>query len=314
MLRETHWLFLYYIDKTTYEFTDATGQRMGQVLYGRPCLDSDAASTLGCSTFTVSRWRNALASLGYIHQKWTGRGWVVLVNKSKKWDWSDTANPSSSESLSKQNCSVRPSRTADSDLAELLTQKMQPQEQPTHNQADGGEVFPPTEQLHNNTNQPTSESGESECDDLVGRLVGWLVSLYREKTGERFNSNKEQRRGVGELASAYGAQDVIATFEEWLKRPRGTGGLEWPLAQFIGEYAGYSPARQAIREAGEREAKARRLAGVRCPACHGSELLQSGTWRKCVACDRTFDAADCAGGPALESDGFGRPRGVGGPS
>jgi hypothetical protein len=99
-------------------------------------------------------------------------------------------------------------------------------------------------------NQPTGESGEAGCDDSVGRLVGRLVSLYREKTGEPFDWTQEQSRGVKELASAYGEPDAIATFEEWLKRPRGTGGLDWPLAQFIAEYAGYSPAlQQAIGDA-----------------------------------------------------------------
>jgi transposase len=284
------YLMIYYVDKTTREVTANDGSKAGRVLGGAPLHDADVARALGVSVFTARRWRSRLARAGYIRQKRTGWGYTIELLKSKKW-WrhrlqqtpggvSSSAKSELPEvvSQSDQPCSVRVSSSAKSELPEMVNLK----------------DYTVGLYSDNPTNQPIRESVAGE-DHAV--LVGRLVSLYQEKTGERFNSNKEQRRGVGGLASAYGAQDVIATFEEWLKRPRGTGGLEWPLAQFIGEYAGYSPAQQAIREAGEREAKARRLAGVRCPACHGSKLLQSGTWRKCVACDRTFDAADLCGRP-----------------
>jgi hypothetical protein len=127
-LREAHWLFLYFIDKTTYEFTDSEGRRMGQVLYGRPCLDSHAASAFRCSVYTVARWRNLLARFGYITQRWTGRGWAIAVNKSKKWDWKvsgQTCPPSAIEDahgmFKNAHSPMGMSRTAKSDLAELLT-------------------------------------------------------------------------------------------------------------------------------------------------------------------------------------------------
>ena len=112
-LREAHWLLLYYVDKTTEEY-EGFGSRMGAVLGGRPCLDSDAAGALGRCAATISRWRNELARLGYITQRWTGRGWIVWVNKSKKWNWN--AVPLNLSSQSQQECRVRVNKSVESEL------------------------------------------------------------------------------------------------------------------------------------------------------------------------------------------------------
>ncbi len=164
-LREAHWLFLYYIDRTTGEFTNAGGRRLGQVLYGRPCLDSDAASAFGCCTRTIARWRNLLAKLGYTAQKWTGRGWMISVNKSKKWDWKGTQ----SKSPSAQNCPVRSYTTVHSDRTILSTQKSGISPQIAQNQALTDEVESPTEQYRTVQNNKPGATHISHAQQNGGK-------------------------------------------------------------------------------------------------------------------------------------------------
>ena len=86
-IKDAMWLLFAYIDWTTEESIDAEGNRFGLVLGGRPMDDAYVASTFGgCSRRTARRWRRMLAKLGYIHQKRTPIGYVITVNRSKKWN------------------------------------------------------------------------------------------------------------------------------------------------------------------------------------------------------------------------------------
>jgi hypothetical protein len=82
---EAIWLFLWYIDKTTKEKTNGSGDTLGAVLGGMPCRDSDAASALGVSTRQIGRWRTHLAEKNYIETTRTPVGYSIRVKKSKKW-------------------------------------------------------------------------------------------------------------------------------------------------------------------------------------------------------------------------------------
>ena len=84
-MRDSYWLFTWYIDKTTKESEAGDGGRVGVVLGGLPIRDSDAASAFGCSEKTARNWRTRLAREGYIEQKRTPVGYVIRVLKSKKW-------------------------------------------------------------------------------------------------------------------------------------------------------------------------------------------------------------------------------------
>ena len=83
-LKDSIWLLLYYIDKTTREVDDGDGNFVGLVLGGSPRRDSDVAADFGCDKRTICRWRNTLASEGYIEQRITPYGAVVKLKKSKK--------------------------------------------------------------------------------------------------------------------------------------------------------------------------------------------------------------------------------------
>jgi hypothetical protein len=82
---EAIWLFLWYIDKTTKEKADDSGDTGGAVLGGMPIRDSDAASALGREVKTIRRWRAHLTKAGYIDTKRTPVGYSIKVRKSKKW-------------------------------------------------------------------------------------------------------------------------------------------------------------------------------------------------------------------------------------
>src|SRR5437660_696837 len=79
---EAIWLFLWYIDKTTKEKTNGTGDVIGAVLGGMPCRDSDAASALQVSTRQIGRWRKHLTEKNYIETTRTPVGHSVRVKKS----------------------------------------------------------------------------------------------------------------------------------------------------------------------------------------------------------------------------------------
>lgn len=84
-LGEAALLLIFYVDRTTREFTAPDGQRLGAVYGGKPCRDADVAAIFGCSKWTVRNWRTRLAAFGYIRQRRTPIGYVITVVKSKKW-------------------------------------------------------------------------------------------------------------------------------------------------------------------------------------------------------------------------------------
>jgi len=95
-IKSALWLFLYYVDRTTKEITDAeSGLLVGQVLGLHPCLDSDAASALGVHFKTIREWRTLLAEGGYIRQTRCSNGYKIEVMKAKKWPGRTTTSPTS---------------------------------------------------------------------------------------------------------------------------------------------------------------------------------------------------------------------------
>jgi hypothetical protein len=77
---ESIWLFLWYIDKTTFE---ENGQ--GKVLGGKPISDSEPAKVFGVPESTIAGWRKNLNRWGYVRTTRTPFGHTVVVAKSKKW-------------------------------------------------------------------------------------------------------------------------------------------------------------------------------------------------------------------------------------
>jgi hypothetical protein len=86
-MKDAIWLYLYYIDRTTEDYTDPEGTTLGRVLFGRACLDEDAASAIDVTDRTIRTWRSQLSDGGYIRQKRTGRGYIIEVVNSQKWSW-----------------------------------------------------------------------------------------------------------------------------------------------------------------------------------------------------------------------------------
>lgn len=84
-IKDAIWLYLWYVDRTTREVTTDDGRRVGIVLGGMPIRDSDPARSLGCSDVTTRGWRRRLAREGYILQTRAPVGYVIRVQKSKKW-------------------------------------------------------------------------------------------------------------------------------------------------------------------------------------------------------------------------------------
>jgi hypothetical protein len=80
-IKDALWLFLYYIDKTT------TRGPEGRVLGGCPITDEEPASILRVPIKTARRWRRMLTVGDYIQALRTPYGYVITVNKSKKWAW-----------------------------------------------------------------------------------------------------------------------------------------------------------------------------------------------------------------------------------
>jgi hypothetical protein len=151
-LREANWLFLYYVHRTTDEITDSSGCRLGRVFYGRACPDSDAASALGCSTRTIAKWRNTLASFGYIAQKSTGRGQVITVNRSKKWPWKNETV----ETQTYTNVPVRPEELRRSDRKSCVGQESFSSSQVAQNQRVADDVKLP-KRIKNSVKETSSK-------------------------------------------------------------------------------------------------------------------------------------------------------------
>jgi hypothetical protein len=84
-LKDSRWLLDLYVDWTTKEVRTPDGSFDGIVLGGKPIRDEDAAVPFGCCARTTRRWRQRLASFGYIDQLRTPMGYVIRVKKSKKW-------------------------------------------------------------------------------------------------------------------------------------------------------------------------------------------------------------------------------------
>jgi hypothetical protein len=78
------WYFMWCIDKTTREKTDAAGNIYGVVLGGMPVHDSSVASTFGVHVNTARNWRINLTEARYIKATRTPNGWSIQVAKSKK--------------------------------------------------------------------------------------------------------------------------------------------------------------------------------------------------------------------------------------
>jgi len=84
-LKDSRWLLDLFVDWTTKELQVADGSYDGLVLGGKPIRDEDTASPFGCCSRTTRRWRQRLASYGYISQLRTPNGYVIRLKKSKKW-------------------------------------------------------------------------------------------------------------------------------------------------------------------------------------------------------------------------------------
>lgn len=130
-LKDARWLLDLYVDWTTKEIPSGDGSFNGIVLGGKPICDEDTAGSFGCSMRTTRRWRERLARYGYIAQKRTPIGYVIIVKKSKKWPERSSKNvrsdrtkmSSHSESelpiMSDQNYQVCPIRTTDHVLSNI---------------------------------------------------------------------------------------------------------------------------------------------------------------------------------------------------
>jgi hypothetical protein len=106
---ESIWLFLWCVDHITREVVDeAKGGRIGLVLGTMPHQDADIARSLGCSTKTLRRWRQRLVDRGYLGRLRTPNGYVLWVNKSKKWSEKSGKIVTPPAKVSGQECPVTP--------------------------------------------------------------------------------------------------------------------------------------------------------------------------------------------------------------
>jgi hypothetical protein len=81
-IRDSFWLFVWYVDKTTKEENGA-----GLILGGMPIPDSRPAADIGVPVKTIRRWRKRLADGDYIRAIRTPYGHCITLLKSKKWNW-----------------------------------------------------------------------------------------------------------------------------------------------------------------------------------------------------------------------------------
>jgi hypothetical protein len=119
--------------------------------------------------------------------------------------------------------------------------------------------------------EPTSRPETGQSLAVTKELVGRLAFLFHGKTGVPFSSTQEQRQELERLMTAWGEQDIVQAFAGWLKRPQGVGGLEWPLAKFMDDYAAYSPAFRERIKAGLEQSTAQ--ANASAPLARTSEEL-----------------------------------------
>lgn len=107
-------LFLHYEDRVT------TGKGSnGFVLGGKSTSDEEPAKRLGLHPKTVGRHRERLEKYRYIRTKATGRGYTIIVRKSKKWiviqrgmDKSALSDGAEVSDQMEQNRSIRSDRSA----------------------------------------------------------------------------------------------------------------------------------------------------------------------------------------------------------
>jgi ribosomal protein L37AE/L43A len=146
-------------------------------------------------------------------------------------------------------------------------------------------------------NDKTKTNQPAQSDALVGRLA----LLFRGKTGKNLGSTTEQRTSIAILAHQNGQEDVIASFERWLKREPGMDRIKWPLAVFVNEYSSFSPQQQKRIESERREELAKQFMERNCPLCHtkGQMCNEGNGFVSCGSCGVVLDAA--------ETHDFGQP-------
>src|SRR5215470_18525517 len=86
------WLLHWCIDKTTVEWTNAEGMKLGRILGSKPITDEEISRDItGCSPKVVRKFRLRLVQGGYLIQRRTPYGHVLEVFKSKKkWKSAET--------------------------------------------------------------------------------------------------------------------------------------------------------------------------------------------------------------------------------
>jgi len=275
------WLFLWYIDKTTREEDGGEGGKVGHVLGGKPIRDSEVAPELQCTKRTICTWRNRLQQHGYIKATRTPYGHTVRVLKSKKW-FGKNPEPHSTESGKGSGFGKIPPR--DSPAASQSERQV-----PSQSEKQADNLIKRTQEKTKRSDN-TKTTQPPQTDGLVGRLA----FLFREKTGKDLGSTRGQRANIAAFVNHYGEADVIAAFEQWLKRKPGMEGLQWPLAMFIGEYPNYSPQQQKRIESERKEELARQFMERDCPLCHtkGQMCNEGNGCVSCGGCGVVFDAAD----------------------
>jgi hypothetical protein len=207
-LKDAIWLLLWYIDRTTKESADESGNKTGSVLGGSPRRDSDVARAFSCDKRTICRWRNQLAKWGYIKQRITPFGAVVEVAKSKKWI------------AERRDKNVPPTPYAETRSAQSGTKTSQ-----------GGTQTA----LAKKTKQYNTEIQQKAVakSPVASELEQMIFSVY-EKAEVKPTWRDIERRKLQELAKSYDQKEIVAAFTVYLEdRDHWLVANNYPIAYFL---------------------------------------------------------------------------------
>jgi hypothetical protein len=206
---ESIWFFLWCVDRITREVVDeAKGGRVGLVLGSMPHHDADIARSLGCSTKTLRRWRKRLVDHGYLGCLRTPNGYVLWVNKSKKWHSSGQSGAivQSSVEVTGQKRPLTSGVIAPTCPVELPN---------VSSRVDTNGKCNKTLQL--TSPETVAEEGASRAASSLSTLEAQVLSSYEKFRGRKPLWRKSERSNLERLAQAHSAPIIIAAVEVFLK-------------------------------------------------------------------------------------------------
>ena len=203
---ESIWFFLWCVDRITREVVDeAKGGRIGLVLGSMPHHDADIARSLGCSTKTLRRWRKRLVDNGYLGCLRTPNGYVLWVNKSKKWTSSGKSGAVAPKpvGVSGQKCPVSPKANTPTCPVDLPN---------VSSRVDSKGKCNKTLQL--TSPWTLAEERTAHSASLLSEKL--VFSAYERVLGEKPKWRKTERQNLERLNQRDEVSEVVAALEVFL--------------------------------------------------------------------------------------------------